>query len=124
MSALDGLAKVILYVRDMDAQVQFYRDRLGLAVKQPSRLSDYSQEFWVEFDTGACSLVLHGGGQGRLGEDSPKLAFNVHDIQATREGLVQAGVQLGAIRSPAPGIFVCDGLDPEGNRFSIDSHSG
>jgi predicted enzyme related to lactoylglutathione lyase len=122
MAQLGGLIKAILYVKDMDAQVRFYRDVLGLSIKFPQGLSDYSNEFWVELDTGQCSLILHGGGQGRLGGDTPKHAFAVDDIEAMRDVLLQRGAKLGEIRSPAPGVRVCDGVDPEGNPFSIDWH--
>jgi catechol 2,3-dioxygenase-like lactoylglutathione lyase family enzyme len=120
---LEGLLKVILYVQDMDAQVRFYRDVLGLRVMQPQGVHDFSDQFWVELDTGACALVLHGGGQRRLGADSPKLAFGVADMAAARDELLKRGARLGAVRSPAPGVQVCDGLDPEGNPFSLDAHS-
>lgn len=114
--------KVILYVQDMDAQVRFYRDVLGLDVKFP-QVEDYSNEFWVEFNSGACSLVLHGGGQGRIGADTPKVAFSVDDINVVRSRLIERGAKMGDIRSPAPGVQVSDGFDPEGNPFSIDAHN-
>jgi catechol 2,3-dioxygenase-like lactoylglutathione lyase family enzyme len=115
--------EVILYVQDMNAQVAFYRDKLGLPVTSPQELADYSREFWVTLGTGACILVLHGGGKRRLGEDAPKIVFRVGDIEAARRELVNREVSLGEVRSPAPGVWVCDGADPEGNKFSIESHS-
>jgi predicted enzyme related to lactoylglutathione lyase len=123
MGALGELMEVILYVRDMAGQVSFYRDQLGLRVRQPQNAADYSQAFWVELDTGACTLVLHGGGQRRLGQDTPKVVFRVGDIHAAREELAGRGVALGPARSPAPGVWVCDGKDPEGNPFSIEQHA-
>lgn len=119
---IHGVLHVILYVQEMDVQVRFYRDVLGLPIKFPAGLSSYAEEFWVEFDTGQCSLVLHGGGQKRLGADTPKVAFSVRDIQAARAALLARGVQIGEMRSPAPGVQVCDGFDPEGNPFSLDMH--
>ena len=76
---------------------------------------------WVTFETGACSLALHGGGKGRLGADTPKIVFQVQDIAATRQELISRGVKMGEIRTAAPGILVCDGEDPEGIPFSIES---
>lgn len=115
------LMETILYVADMPGQVMFYRDRLGLAIKCPVGLADYSTAYWVEFETGGCTLVLHGGGQKRLGADAPKIVFSVADIHAAREVLVERGVPLSAVRSPAPGVLVADGRDPEGNQFAIES---
>jgi catechol 2,3-dioxygenase-like lactoylglutathione lyase family enzyme len=117
-----NLARTILFVQDMDAQVRFYRDVLGLTVKAPQGLADYRDEFWVELDTGQCTLTLHGGGQKRLGDDAPKLAFEVDDVEAARQHLLKHGVRVGEIRSPAPGVRVCDGFDPEGTPFSLDWH--
>ena len=121
---IEGLIEVILYARDMAAQVDFYRDVLGLQIEYPAGLSDYSNEYWVVFSTGACKLVLHGGGQGKLGENAPKVVFGVKDIHVARTALLAAGVRLGEVRSPAPSILVVDGYDPEGNTFSLESHQG
>lgn len=123
MTTLQGLMEVILYVHDMAAQVAFYRDRLGLVVRSPAGQDDINSAYWVEFDTGPCTLVLHGGGQKRIGLDSPKIVFRVTDIQAARNELQVRGVALGELRSPAPDVWVTDGTDPEGNAFSIESHA-
>jgi len=104
----------------MDAQVRFYRDRLGLNVSYPQGLQDYSQEYWVTLGTGECTLALHGGGKRRLGDDTLKIVFGVDEIEAARQELLAGGVQVGEIRQAAPGVLVCDGRDPEGNPFSIE----
>jgi len=117
-----GLIEIIVYVADMDAQVRFYRDNFGLDVTYPSGLDSYAEEFWVTLDVGGVLLALHGGGQGRLGADTPKIVFGVDDINAARSELLAQGVSLDEVRSAAPGVCVCDGRDPEGNPFSIESH--
>jgi predicted enzyme related to lactoylglutathione lyase len=106
----------------MNAQVQFYRDVFGLEVTYPTGLDSYADQFWVTLDAGGVVLALHGGGQGRLGADTPKSVFGVDDIQAARAALASQDVSLDEVRSPAPGVWVCDGRDPEGNPFSIESH--
>lgn len=120
MSALHNVLKIILYAQDMDAMVRFYRDTLGLTVRTP--YDDYADAYWVEFETGACTLVLHGGGSAQTPKESVKVVFGVDDIHAARAALVEKGARLGDVRSPAPGVYVCDGIDPEGNPFSIDAH--
>ncbi len=120
MATIGEVMEIILYVQDIQAEVSFYRDRLGLAIKEPRGLEDYSREYWVEFDTGSCTLVLHGGGKGRLGQDASKFVFRVKDIEAARSELLGRGVSIAEVRSPAPGVWVCDGKDPEGNAFSIE----
>jgi predicted enzyme related to lactoylglutathione lyase len=121
MVTVGALMEVILYVQDMDHQASFYRDVLGLKVKEPQGVQDLGDQHWVELDTGACILALHAGGQRRLGQDAPKIVFRVADVPEARRELLWQGVPMGDVRSPAPGVQVCDGLDPEGNRFSIES---
>lgn len=118
----NGLIEIIVYVADMDAQVCFYRDVFGLEVTYPAGLESYADQFWVTLDAGGVLLALHGGGQKRLGADTPKIVFGVEDIHEARVALVAKGVAVDAVRSAAPGVWVCDGRDPEGNPFSIESH--
>jgi predicted enzyme related to lactoylglutathione lyase len=116
------LMEIIIYVEDMNRQVSFYRDQLGFKVVNAPETADYGKEFWVEFDTGSCTLALHAGGKKRFGADAPKFVFRVQDILAARQELHNQQVEMGEIRSAAPGVWVCDGADPEGNKFSIESH--
>lgn len=117
------LGEVIVYVEDMKKQVAFYRDVLGLNVIEPAGESDLGDAYWVVFETGSCHLALHGGGQRRFGKDAPKFVFFVDDIQAKRAGLMDSGVSVSDVRSPAPGVAVVDCSDPEGNVFSIESRN-
>lgn len=45
------------------------------------------------------------------------------DLEADRDELLRRGVSMGEVRSPATGVLVCDGVDPEGNRFSLESRA-
>lgn len=118
---LGPLHEIILYVSNMIGQVSFYRDTLGLEVAYPEDLEDGSEAFWVVFKTGQCSLALHGGGEKRIGEDAPKIVFQVDDVASAREELIAKGVPMSEIVEPAPGIQVSNSRDPEGNAFSIES---
>jgi len=117
---ITGLIEVILYVRDMARQVAFYRDMVGLEITYPTGLADYSAENWVTFASGACSLALHSGGQGRLGADTPMLVFGVDDIHSAWQELQARGMQIGEIFSAAPGVWVAHAVDPEGNPIAIE----
>jgi predicted enzyme related to lactoylglutathione lyase len=121
MIKIGPIIEIILYVKDMDAQVCFYRNILGLEVSYPQGLADFSDQMWVTFDTGNCTLALHGGGQGILGRDAPKFVFEVDDVEMIRTTLIDLGVSMSEIRTPTPGTWVCDSKDPEGNTFSIES---
>jgi predicted enzyme related to lactoylglutathione lyase len=120
---LGPIIEIIIYVKNMEAQVEFYRDTLGLSVSYPQDLENYADEYWVTFDTGVCILALHGGGTQDFGKDAPKFVFQVDDVSETRQALLAKNVPMGEIRSPAPGTFVCDGVDPEGNKFSLESRN-
>jgi len=115
------LIEVILYVQDMNRQVSFYRDILGFAVKQPVGVKDFRDFYSVELDTGSCVLILHAGRKSAPGEDSPKLVFRVKNIYGTRYDLIEQDVAMTEIHSSAAGIQQCDGKDPEGNAFVIES---
>jgi predicted enzyme related to lactoylglutathione lyase len=120
MSVIQGLTKAILYVKDIDAQINFYRDLLGLQVKSFKSIEGRSDKQWVEFETGQCTLVLHGNLDKEFGEDRPKLAFHVDDFETAYHTLAERGVKLSPMRSPSPGLKIAEGLDPEGNPFTID----
>jgi catechol 2,3-dioxygenase-like lactoylglutathione lyase family enzyme len=116
MPDFDRLSEVILYVQDIERMTSFYTDVFGLDI-----VAGDPDHGFVEFDTGSCSLCLHAGGDGDLGREAPKFVFAVEDIEAARSHLEERDVELGDVRSPAPGVEVCDGRDPEGNKFSIES---
>lgn len=116
MPDFDSLSEVVLYAQDVARLASFYTDAFGLEIA-----SGDPEHGFVAFDTGACTLCLHAGGEGDFGEDAPKFVFEVEDVEGARAHLRDHGVELGDVRSPAPGKRVCDGLDPEGNRFSIES---
>lgn len=116
------LFEVIVYVRDMDSMVRFYRDSVGLPVSWPAGLQDYSKEDWVALDADGATLALHSGGAG-IGGTPPRFGFAVTGIAVHRDWLLKCGVPCGEIRSPAPGVQVVDCTDPEGNGFFIEERA-
>lgn len=121
MALTQGLLEVIVYVEDMAAMVAFYRDVLELTVTFPEAVADYAGEPWVTFDTGGCTFALHGGGQRHHGQDTAETVFLVDDVYAVRAALAARAVPMSEVVTAAPGILVCGGRDPEGNRFSVES---
>lgn len=117
----NGLIEIILYVADMQEMVAFYQSSFGLEVTFPQDTVDFQHENWVTLNAGGCVLALHAGGQSRLGVDTPKIVFGVDNIHTARNELLILGVTVGEVRSAAPGVWVCDGKDPEGHPFSIES---
>lgn len=45
----------MVIVSDMTRWIEFYRDKLGIPLK-------FESPDWTEFQTGATTLALHGGG--------------------------------------------------------------
>ena len=110
--------EIILYVRDMNSEVRFYHDVLGLNLKYPQGLEDYSKEMWVEFVTGTTTLALHGGA-----DDTPdtlhEIIFRVENVARAREMIIAAGIKMSDIRELEDGSPIAAGRDPAGHRFSI-----
>lgn len=118
MAQFNTISEVILYVEDMEEMLEFYTQVLGLDIE-----SGAAEHGFVAFDTDGCQLCLHSGRTGEVGQYAPKVVFQVADLEAARETLIEHGVHVGETRSPTPETTVCDATDPEGNKFSIESSS-
>jgi catechol 2,3-dioxygenase-like lactoylglutathione lyase family enzyme len=108
------LVEVVLYVRDMQRAIRFYRETLGLELT-------FESEHWTTFSTGDCTLALHATDRREPGTGEPDPTFLVPDAGAERARLAAAGVDTTEIREPVAGTRVFDARDPDGNRFSIES---
>lgn len=117
MPAFDSLTEIILFVQDLDEMFTFYSDVLGLEVVEGT-----PEHNFVKLDTGETMLCLHAGRQSDVDDAEPKLVFEVDDLDAAVEHLQAHDVPLGERRSPAPGVYLVDARDPEGNRFSVETH--
>lgn len=113
----------MIVVSDMDRSIEFYRDKLGIPLK-------FQSPQWTEFDTGATTLALHGGGvarQGRPEGDPSKIAgncsigFNVADVDKTHQDLQAKGI--GFVMPPTyrenEPIKLAVALDPDGLPISF-----
>ena len=107
------LSYVIVFVDDMAAGVQFYRDTLGLPLR-------FASPGWAEFDTGATTLALHPSSS-----DNPagitRLGFSVPDMTACRTQLERAGVRFTREPAPEHGILLAEFVNPSGMRFSLSA---
>jgi predicted enzyme related to lactoylglutathione lyase len=117
-SVAKHLMEIILYVQDMRQSVWFYKDVLGLKVRFPNDVEDYSDEMWVEFETGDCTLALHGGAQ-EISCNKHELIFRVDDIAEARNAILKSGIEIGEIRILEDGAPIAEGIDPAGHRFAI-----
>lgn len=110
------LCRVILFVRDMKTVTAFYRDKLGL---KPIKNVEFDPSEWIEFDAGGCNLALHKAGKPG-GRTRNKFVFASDDPLKARAELIAKGVNM---HKPMTGgrLVLCDGVDPEGNRFQISN---
>lgn len=110
----------MVFVRDMDRSVAFYRDVVGLPLK-------FQSPGWTEFATDGATLALHLADAGADGASLPP---------ASRPGLCRPGFSTGnldefhdrmaannvrCIQPPTPifGARVAQYADPDGLAFSV-----
>lgn len=109
---------VMVVVSDMPRSVAFYRDKLGLALK-------FESPNWTEFQTGATTLALHGGGKpqspkaGKPGEQMAgtcSIGFNVENLEKTFGDLKSKGVifVMPPTDQKDEGIKLAVATDPDG----------
>ena len=117
------LARVILFTSNMAKMTEFYGDALGLKSKLDPK---YDASEWIEFEAGGCCIALHKAGRGidisnNSGETSAhKIAFYCDDIAAERTRLIAMGVPMGKHHRFGQ-LELCDGPDPDGNRFQLSN---
>jgi predicted enzyme related to lactoylglutathione lyase len=110
---IKDLAFVGYSVRDVPRAIAFYRDVLGL---EPG---ESFGDHWAEFNVGSTTFgVGNGEGLGFTPGASTGAAFEVDDIAALRERLVQHGTTVSELHD-LPNCFACFVTDPEGNRFAL-----
>ncbi len=108
------LSFVVYYVRDVPQARRFYGETLGL------RPSEWFNDEWIEFDLGNATFALDGTGEelGITPGTSLGAAFEVDDIGAMRQRLLDAGAQATEVYEFPP-CWTCFARDPEGNRFVL-----
>jgi lactoylglutathione lyase len=108
----------MIVVSNMDRSLEFYRDKLGIPLK-------FQSPEWTEFDTGATTLALHGGGvpddRPPSGDPSKRagacsIGFNVENVDKTYEELQAKGIRfvMPPTQRENEGIRLAVALDPDG----------
>jgi catechol 2,3-dioxygenase-like lactoylglutathione lyase family enzyme len=110
-----AISMIMLGVRDMEKSVSFYRDRLGLTLRQ---------QFpgFAMFDAGAVTLVLSEA----LAEGALKVAgateviFSVEDVRAGTEALMKQGVGFSHEPHQVNGpMWAANFPDPDGHLLTL-----
>ncbi|MBU3950342.1 MAG: VOC family protein [Proteobacteria bacterium] len=107
---------IILYCKEWEQTVRFYKDRLLLPV-------NFSTDWFVEFILTASSrLSIANEKRSSIKSCAVKgitLALEVEDIEAVREDMVITGLEPTAIREHSWAARVFYLFDPEGHRIEI-----
>ncbi|MBL8861262.1 MAG: VOC family protein [Planctomycetes bacterium] len=127
-TGLRSIGYVILFVRDMQRSIAFYRDTLGIPVKM-------QEHNWTEFDMTGAILALHTidgdapPAPKPLADPSQKqgvaveVVFTVDDPLGVRAAVVKSGVTVAPpkmVHEAGPSVGVsCLFEDPDGNLLSI-----
>jgi catechol 2,3-dioxygenase-like lactoylglutathione lyase family enzyme len=108
-----GISVVYLYVRDLEAAIAFFRDRLGIPLEQ------YDAS-WAEAALGETRFALHAWHEGapEPGSGGARINFRVEDVDAWAARLREAGVEVGPIERAEYGAH-CDVVGPEGYVVSL-----
>ena len=110
---------IMVTVSDMKQSIEFYRDKLGLPLK-------FESPGWTEFQTGASTLALHGGGKPQpvasmADRETPyagtcSIGFSTADLDKTYEELKTRGINfvMPPTRRDQEGIMLAVCVDPDG----------
>lgn len=105
------LAYAIKFVGDMDAAVEFHRDRLGLTLR-------FQSPDWSEFETGATILALHAA-SAEHPAGTVQLGFAADDLAAFYAEREARGIVFTQPPTPVHGTNIATFLDPDGAENSL-----
>ena len=117
---LPPVSMIMLGVRDLDKSVSFYRDRLGIDVRQ--RIPGFAF-----LDSGALTIVL----SEPLAKNVSPLAgateviFSVNDVRASYEALKAQGVEFSQEpRNVSGPMWAANFRDPDGHLLTLFGPEG
>ncbi len=106
---LNRVGYVIVYVRDMDSMVAFWRDKLGF---KPS----YVSSDWSEFPLDNIVLALHHSRDAQARHTG--IVFQVDNIHETVNTLKSMCIEVSEVRDIGVGLEATF-IDPEGNKYNL-----
>jgi catechol 2,3-dioxygenase-like lactoylglutathione lyase family enzyme len=105
------LTYAIKYVADMEAAIDFYRDKLGLELK-------FQSPFWSEFATGDTVLALHPASEDNE-PGSVELGLGVDDLAEFYARREQLGIEFTREPNEMHGIHIAAIRDADGAHVSV-----
>lgn len=111
------LVKFVIYARDMDRAVDFYRDAIGFE-------ESFRSEHWSELRHGDAILGLHGGGDGSRRETGLSIQY-AELSEAWHRALSKGGAAvLEPQQRDGEPIRLAILADPEGNEIMMTQWIG
>jgi predicted enzyme related to lactoylglutathione lyase len=109
------ISRVIIFTRDVERLAGFYKACFGL-----SGVGECTAD-WAELSAGGCSIAFHRIDEAGESRDGwIKIVFGSSDVAAEKQRLERLGVEMSGLVQFGE-IQLCDGLDPDGNRFQVSS---
>ena len=108
-------------VTDLDRSIAWYRDKLGFELDERYSAGSWRQMTLADLPNTALGIYVNPDGAGLGGK---KVTFVVEDIEAVRNGLVRAGVEVDDIQRLGDWVRLAFFRDPDGNVFGIRQNLG
>ncbi len=112
------LSGVVIYAKDLDTTVEFYKKNFGFKSLRAS--DDRIVELFHE--TGARIMVHQAGRTVKQGQSTVKLVFAVEDVAGFCLQSAAGGLTFGPLRQ-ADGYVYANARDPSGNPISVSSRA-
>jgi catechol 2,3-dioxygenase-like lactoylglutathione lyase family enzyme len=110
VALIGGIETVYYRICNMDKAVEFYRDVLGLTLK------NRAANDWAEFDVGGYDLALEGELATRPHQGGATVVFRTDDIEALDAHFATHNVVRREIEDLG-GAKLLEFYDPDGNRI-------
>ena len=117
---LKNINHITYNVRDKDAALRWYEEVLGL--KQIPKMVNSDHLYWLQLPSGAMVHIIEN--PEAPSTPSHHTAFEVDDIEASRDYFLGQGVETTEIQTRNDGQRAFYINDPDGNRIELCTISG
>ena len=117
---LKNINHITYNVKDKDAALKWYQEILGL--KQIPKMVNSDHLYWLQLPSGAMVHIIEN--VDAPSAPSHHTAFEVDDLDAARDAVMGAGVDVTEIQTRNDGQRACYLDDPDGNRIELCPVSG
>jgi predicted enzyme related to lactoylglutathione lyase len=110
------IARIILYVRDIQKVATFYERHFGL------KPLPGTEDGWLEIGSpnGSCSIALHQAAASQKRGSEVKIVFGVKDVGKFKAEPEAAGLKFGVVHK-SRGHEFSNAKDPAGNSIQVSS---